>query len=64
MGQLIDAVLTPTPNPSRWAFTRHFAKVSSHAFSIKFERDADYVDAYYVARAGHDISGAATVRCL
>lgn len=42
-------------------FTRHFKKVGAQAFSVGFEREADYVGAYYAARAGYDISGAAEV---
>jgi Zn-dependent protease with chaperone function len=42
-------------------FTRHFEKFGAKAFSVQFEREADYVGAYYAARAGYDISGAAAV---
>ena len=28
------------------------------AFSVDFEREADYVGAYYAARAGYDLAGA------
>jgi hypothetical protein len=42
-------------------FTRHFKRVGARAFSVQFEREADYVGAYYAARAGYDISGAAEV---
>jgi len=42
-------------------FTRHFEKAGARAFSVQFEREADYVGAYYAARAGYDISGAAEV---
>jgi predicted Zn-dependent protease len=31
------------------------------AYSVNFEREADYVGAYYAARAGYDISGAEDV---
>jgi Zn-dependent protease with chaperone function len=39
-------------------FTRRMAAVGAHAFSVSFEREADYVGTYYAARAGYDISGA------
>lgn len=42
-------------------FTKHFEKFGARAFSVQFEREADYVGAYYAARAGYDISGAAEV---
>ncbi len=42
-------------------FTRHFEKVGAQAFSVDFEREADYVGAYYAARAGYDISGSEEV---
>jgi Peptidase family M48/PDZ domain len=40
------------------AFTRHFTKAGARAYSVEFEREADYVGAYYAARAGYDVSGA------
>ena len=54
-GFLLGGVYTGT------TFTRHFEKVGAGAFSVQFEREADYVGAYYAARAGYDISGAAEV---
>ena len=39
------------------AFTREFGKAGSRAFSVEFEREADYVGAYYAARAGYDVNG-------
>ena len=38
-------------------FTRHLGAAGARAFSVSFEREADYVGAYYAARAGYDISG-------
>ncbi|HEY9453152.1 MAG TPA: M48 family metallopeptidase [Bradyrhizobium sp.] len=38
-------------------FSRYFEKVGARAFSVEFEREADYVGAYYAARAGYDVSG-------
>lgn len=43
------------------AFSSHFQKAGLMAFSVGFEREADYVGAYYAARAGYDISGAAQI---
>jgi hypothetical protein len=42
-------------------FSRYFEKVGRRAFSVGFEREADYVGAYYAARAGYDISDTAKV---
>jgi Zn-dependent protease with chaperone function len=50
-GFMLGGVYTGT------TFTRHFEKVGARAFSVEFEREADYVGAYYAARAGYDISG-------
>jgi len=38
------------------AFRRHFGKVGAKAYGTAFEREADYVGAYYAARAGYDVS--------
>jgi len=43
------------------AFRRHFGKVGAKAYGTAFEREADYVGAYYAARAGYDISSAAEI---
>ncbi|MCF8475492.1 MAG: M48 family metalloprotease [Pseudolabrys sp.] len=39
------------------AFGREFTKAGRRAFSVEFEREADYVGAYYAARAGYDVAG-------
>jgi membrane-associated protease RseP (regulator of RpoE activity) len=39
-------------------FTRELGRAGRLAFSVDFEREADYVDAYYAARAGYDLAGA------
>jgi hypothetical protein len=54
-GFMLGGVYTGT------TFTRHFKKLGARAFSVAFEREADYVGAYYAARAGYDISGAPEV---
>lgn len=43
------------------AFGREFAKAGARAFSVGFEREADYVGAYYAVRAGYDLTGAEEV---
>jgi hypothetical protein len=40
------------------AFTREFQKAGMRANSVAFEREADYVGAYFAARAGYDLTGA------
>lgn len=40
------------------AFTREFRKAGLRANSVAFEREADYVGAYFAARAGYDLNGA------
>lgn len=39
-------------------FTRELQKAGLRAYSVAFEREADYAGAYFAARAGYDISGA------
>jgi len=39
------------------AFARQFGNYGGQAFSVNFEREADYVGAYYTARAGYDLKG-------
>jgi len=39
-------------------FTRELEKVGLRAYSVAFEREADYVGAYFAARAGYDLAGA------
>jgi predicted Zn-dependent protease len=38
-------------------FTRQLEKTGSRAYSVAFEREADYVGAYFAARAGYDLAG-------
>jgi len=42
---------------TRGAFSKEFAKAGALAYSVGFEREADYVGAYYAARAGYDLTG-------
>jgi len=39
-------------------FARHLGLAGLMAYSVQFEREADYVGAYYAVRAGYDIDGA------
>jgi hypothetical protein len=39
------------------AFRKQFGGLGSTAYSVGFEREADYVGAYYAARAGYDTKG-------
>jgi Zn-dependent protease with chaperone function len=43
------------------AFSRELGRAGALAHSVDFEREADYIGAYYAVRAGYDISGAADV---
>jgi beta-barrel assembly-enhancing protease len=38
-------------------FSRELARTGARAYSVQFEREADYVGAYYAARAGYDLDG-------
>ena len=38
-------------------FARHLGEAGALAYSVGFEREADYVGAYYVARGGYELSG-------
>jgi len=43
------------------AFTGYLQTAGMMAYSVAFEMEADYVGAYYAARAGYDIAGAEEV---
>lgn len=57
-GAMIDGVLLLGGISTGGTFSKHLEKAGAMAYSIDFEREADYVGAYYAARAGYDISGA------
>jgi len=57
-GLLVDVALAAVGVNSQGAFTRGFGNVGGRAFATEFEREADYVGAYYVARAGYDAAQA------
>jgi hypothetical protein len=60
-GAMIDGGLLLGGIYTGQTFSRYFEKVGRRAFSVGFEREADYVGAYYAARAGYDISDTAKV---
>ncbi len=57
-GALIDGSLALGGIYTRGTFMRHFERAGALAYSVDFEREADYVGCYYAARAGYDIAGA------
>jgi predicted Zn-dependent protease len=57
-GALVDGGFLLGGMYTRGAFTRHFMRAGALAFSVGFEREADYFGCYYAARAGYDVSGA------
>jgi hypothetical protein len=58
-GALVDGGFLLGGIYTRGTFTRHFGRAGALAYSVEFEREADYVGAYYAARAGYDVNGAA-----
>jgi Zn-dependent protease with chaperone function len=56
-GLVVDVALKSALIDSRGVFTREFGRAGALAFSVGFEREADYVGAYYAARAGYDLAG-------
>ena len=56
-GLAIDAGIMAGGLPTNGVFTREFTRGGARAFSVQFEREADYVGAYYAARAGYDLAG-------
>lgn len=60
-GAVIDGALMTGGIYSGGTFSKHLELAGARVFSVEFEREADYVGAYYAARAGYDISGAENV---
>lgn len=60
-GAVIDGGLMMGGIYTGATFSRHLEVAGEHAFSVAFEREADYVGAYYAARAGYDITGVENV---
>jgi Zn-dependent protease with chaperone function len=57
-GLLVDGSFLLGGISTGGAFFNEFGKAGARAFSVAFEREADYVGAYYATRAGYDIAGA------
>jgi len=56
-GLAVDAGVMVGGIPTGGFFSREFARSGARAYSVQFEREADYVGAYYAARAGYDLNG-------
>jgi Zn-dependent protease with chaperone function len=56
-GTAVDAGITLGGLPVYGVFSKVLAQAGARAFSVAFEREADYVGAYYAARAGYDLTG-------
>ena len=56
-GAAIDIAIHAGGVSTGGAFRRQFGRLGALAYSAGFEREADYVGAYYVARAGYDTKG-------
>jgi predicted Zn-dependent protease len=57
-GAAIDAGIVLGGISTGGAFNRAFTRAGAQAFNVAFEREADYVGAYYAARAGFELAGA------
>jgi len=56
-GVAVDAAVMAGGMPTGGFFSRELAKSGARAYSVQFEREADYMGAYYSARAGYDLDG-------
>jgi beta-barrel assembly-enhancing protease len=56
-GAAADAGIMLGGMSTHGAFSKLLARAGARAFSVAFEREADYVGAYYAARAGYDLTG-------
>ncbi|MFY9687554.1 MAG: M48 family metalloprotease [Pseudolabrys sp.] len=56
-GAAVDAGIMLGGMSSHGAFSKVLTQAGARAFSVAFEREADYVGAYYAARAGYDLAG-------
>jgi PDZ domain len=57
-GTLLDGTFLLSGMYTGGIFTKKFEMFGAHTTGIEFEREADYLGAYYAARAGYDVSGA------
>ena len=53
-GLLVDVALAAVGLNTHGGFARQFGNAGARAFAVDFEREADYVGAYFIARAGYD----------
>ena len=56
-GAAADAGIMLGGMSTHGAFSKALNRAGARAFSVAFEREADYVGAYYAARAGYDLAG-------
>jgi len=56
-GAAADAGIMLGGMSTHGAFSKVLTQAGAQAFSVAFEREADYVGAYYAARAGYDLAG-------
>jgi predicted Zn-dependent protease len=56
-GVMVDVAFLTGGIGTGGAFGKAFARAGSLAYSVGFEREADYVGAYYATRAGYDVAG-------
>ncbi len=56
-GAIVDAGFATGGISTGGTFQKEFVKTGALAFSVSFEREADYVGSYYAARAGYDLAG-------
>ena len=56
-GAAADAGIMLGGMSTHGAFSKVLTQTGARAFSVAFEREADYVGAYYAARAGYDLAG-------
>jgi beta-barrel assembly-enhancing protease len=57
-GAVVDVVFALARVNTNGAFTNAGGNAGAKAYSMDFEKEADYVGAYYVARAGYNVIGA------
>lgn len=56
-GTVIDGGFILAGISTRGEFGKQFGRAGAAAYSVGFEREADYVGAYYAARAGYEVAG-------
>ena len=57
-GAILDVVFALNRVNTGAAFSKTGGNIGAKAYSMDFEKEADYVGAYYVARAGYNVVGA------